>query len=110
MTALQVQLPNQLHRKIFEVAEAQHTSMDMIVAASLAQWLSRIRIWKNALNAPLEKRLPRFWRMCRTCLPNRMTNYRSQTRSTCLTPLCDKGGADWFAAGLRRPRNQAEAE
>ena len=42
MTALQIQLPDQLHRKIFEVAEAQHAPMDMIVAASLARWLSRI--------------------------------------------------------------------
>ena len=42
MTALQVQLPERLHKKAFEVAESKNLSMDVIVAASLAQWLSRI--------------------------------------------------------------------
>ena len=42
MTALQIELPDQLHRKIFEVAKAQNMPLDMIVAASLAQWLARI--------------------------------------------------------------------
>lgn len=42
MTALQVQLPERLYQKATEIAASQHLSLDMIVAASLAQWLSRI--------------------------------------------------------------------
>ena len=42
MTALEVQLPEQLYEKAIAVAESQNLSMDMIVAASLAQWLARI--------------------------------------------------------------------
>lgn len=42
MTALQVQLPEKLHEKVNEIVAAHHLSMDMVVAASLAQWLSRI--------------------------------------------------------------------
>jgi hypothetical protein len=42
MTALEVQLPERLYDKAIAVAESQNLSMDMIVAASLAQWLARI--------------------------------------------------------------------
>ncbi len=42
MTALQVQLPEKLHEKVSEIVASRHLSMDMVVAASLAQWLSRI--------------------------------------------------------------------
>ena len=42
MTALQVQLPEELHNKAIEIAASRNLSMDMVVAASLAQWLSRI--------------------------------------------------------------------
>jgi len=42
MMALEIQLPDILYRKVFEIAEAQHAPMDMIVAASLVQWLARI--------------------------------------------------------------------
>lgn len=42
MTALQVQLPEKLHEKVNEIVDTHHLSMDMVVAASLAQWLSRI--------------------------------------------------------------------
>jgi hypothetical protein len=42
MTAIQIQLPDQLHEKTLEIARQRHLSVDEIVAASLAQWLSRI--------------------------------------------------------------------
>ena len=42
MTALQVQLPEKLHEKVHEIVVSRHLSMDLVVAASLAQWLSRI--------------------------------------------------------------------
>lgn len=42
MTALQVQLPEQLYQKAIEVAETRDLTIDMMVAASLAQWLARI--------------------------------------------------------------------
>ena len=42
MTALQIQLPEQLHQKAVEITTAKHLSLDMVVAASLAQWLARI--------------------------------------------------------------------
>ena len=42
MTALQIQLPEQLHQKVVEIAAQKDLSLDMVVAASLSQWLARI--------------------------------------------------------------------
>ncbi|MDY0092916.1 MAG: toxin-antitoxin system HicB family antitoxin [Candidatus Vecturithrix sp.] len=42
MSAIQIQLPEQLHQKTIEIARKHHLSVDEIVAASLSQWLSRI--------------------------------------------------------------------
>ena len=42
MTAIQIKLPDKLHQKALEIARQKDLSIDEIVAASLAQWLSRI--------------------------------------------------------------------
>ena len=42
MSALTVELPENLHQKASEVAAAKHLSMDALVAIALAQSLSRL--------------------------------------------------------------------